>query len=262
MEPNFRRIAAVVLIITIFVLPILMIATSIDKNIAEPVRFIGSHELSPTVLEAAHMAQHVYDITDEDKNKDLGKDFGGWMLLDIMTNNEGLKIGVYAKTVDGIAGYVLVNKGTTTYSDWVNNFQQPFGWSTDMKDSISKSQQFVKNHDGFEVTMVGYSKGGAEAVANAVASNVNCVVFNPATTFLLSYGLSSKGYTANMTEVVVKGEALNTVEGWVSKPIDEVLYLPAQYTSSWWQVWMYSTNAFKNHGIAAVIWGLKEAGYT
>jgi hypothetical protein len=238
-----------------------MIAASVTKNISEPVYFNGSYRLSPTVLEAAYMAQHIYNATDEDKNKDLGKDFGGWMLLDIMTNEEGLKMGVYTKTVEDTTGYALINKGTTSRGDWGNNFQQPFGWSTDMKDSISKSKQFVKDHAGFEVTMIGHSKGGAEAVANAVASNVNCIVFNPATTFLSSYGLSSKGYTANMLEVVVKGEALNIVEGWFSRPIDELVYLPAQYSGSWWQVWMYPGNAFKNHGIAAVIWGLKEAGY-
>ena len=234
----------------------------IAKNIAEQGRFVNPSVHVPTVLEAAYMAQHVYNTTNEDKHKNLGKDFGGWILIDIMTNTECLKIGVYAKTVDDTTGYALVNKGTSTRGDWGNNFQQPFGWSTDMKDSISKSRQFVKEHTGFEVTMVGHSKGGAEAVANAVASNVNCIVFNPAKTFLSAYGLSSDSYTANITEIVVKGEALNTVQRWFSRPIGKFIYLSTQHTSPWWQVWMYPMNAIKNHRMAAVICGLKEAGYT
>jgi hypothetical protein len=234
----------------------------IVHNTSTSVYFTNSSKAIPTVLEAAYMAQHVYNTTNEDKHKDLGKDFGGWILIDIMTNKEGLKMGVYTKTVDDTTGYALVNKGTSTQGDWGNNFQQPFGWSTDMKNSISKSRQFVKDHVGFEVTMVGHSKGGAEAVANAVASNVNCIIFNPAKTFLSAYGLSSDSYTANIIEIVVKGEALNTVQRWFSRPIDKIIYLSTQHTSPWWQVWMYPMNAIKNHRIAAVICGLKEAGYT
>ena len=179
----------------------------------------------PTVLEAAYMAQHIYDATKSDYNVFLGDKFGGWTLIDIIKNKEGLKIGVYSKKFGESISYTLVNKGSTTTSDWINNFQQPFGWSTDMKDSIREAKEFVEEHSDANITFVGHSKGGAEAVANAVATNRNSIVFNPATTSLSAYDLSSKKYSADMTVYVVKGEILNTLLGPISTPIDKLVYL-------------------------------------
>lgn len=48
-----------------------------------------------------------------------------------------------------------------------------------------------------EITMIGHSKGGAEA-ANSVAINTNAIIFNPATVNLSAYELDSNTYTANM----------------------------------------------------------------
>ena len=55
--------------------------------------------------------------------------------------------------------YALVNKGSSTTSDWINNLQQPFGLSTDMWESIEYAKDFVENHWDDEVTFVGHSNG-------------------------------------------------------------------------------------------------------
>ncbi|WP_369677107.1 hypothetical protein, partial [Enterococcus faecium] len=65
-----------------------------------------------------------------------------------------------------------------------------------------------------EITMIGHSKGGAEA-ANSVAINTNAIIFNPATVNLSAYELDSNTYTANMVAYVVEGDALNVVFGGV-----------------------------------------------
>jgi RHS repeat-associated protein len=144
-----------------------------------PLRFTDPSGHKPTVMEAAIMAQHIYGATEEDVINQ--KHLGDWTIIDILINEEGLKIGVYSKVkTDGSTEFALVNKGSSTGGDWINNLQQPFGKSDDMKDSISESRYFVANHKDSEITMVGHSKGGAEAVANAVANNKNAITFNPA----------------------------------------------------------------------------------
>lgn len=44
-----------------------------------------------------------------------------------------------------------------------------------------------------EITMIGHSKGGAEA-ANSVAINTNAIIFNPATVNLSAYELDISTY--------------------------------------------------------------------
>ena len=225
-----------------------------------PITFVDPLGLIPTAKEAALMAEHIYNVTKDEYNESLGEGFGGWQLQKIITNDEGLKMGVYSRTINGKTEYSLVNKGSTTKGDWVNNFQQPVGFSTDMKDSIQQSKTFVANHSGYEVTMIGHSKGGAEAVANAVATNTNCIVFNPATTFLQSYDLSADGYTSDMYVYAVKGEPLTTLESFFSKPIDKYVELKAKPLPKrkWWQVKKIKEDLEYLHSMEAVIWGLNE----
>ena len=197
-------------------------------------------EKSPTPIEAAYMARHIYKATNEMYYKDLGEEFGGWKLKDIYENEEGLKIGIYYFERNGVFSYALVNAGSEinifkdlsgVYYDWIpNNFTQLFGNSNDMKDSIAYAKEFVKNHSSSKITFIGHSKGGAEAAANAVATDRDAILFNPATAALSEYGLNSNNYTASMTAYIVRGEALNELFGLISAPIDEVKYLIDDFT--------------------------------
>jgi hypothetical protein len=135
-----------------------------------------------------------------------------------------------------------------------------------MKDSIAYAIQFVNTHKNNEITMVGHSKGGAEAAANAVATNTNSILFNPASVNLSAYGLNKSDYTASMTAYIVKGEILNNLFGPISSPIGTVVFLPTQYKTPRWVIGTARTimnqyNAIKNHSMSAVISALKEAGY-
>lgn len=126
--------------------------------------------------------------------------------------------------------------------------------------------EFVDNYAGQEITMVGHSKGGAEAAANAVASNTNAIIFNPATVNLSAYGLKSSEYRASMTAFIVRGDILNNTFGPISRPIDNPIYLTSQHKTPWWVLGparrafnLY--NSIQNHLMDAVIEALKEGGY-
>ena len=130
--------------------------------------------------------------------------------------------------------------------------------------SIRKSDRSIKGSNTQKLTENVRprwpTKGGAEAVANAVATNTNCIIFNPATTFLQSYDLSADGYTSDMYVYAVKGEPLTTLESFFSKPIDKYVELNAMPLPErkWWQVKKIKEDLEYLHSMDAVIWGLNE----
>ena len=176
-------------------------------------------------------------------------------------------MGIYIRDGDdwqNPSEYTIVFKGTTMtdLGDWQNNAEQLISpKSADMWDAINCAKGFVNEHSQ-EITFVGHSKGGAEAASAAVATNKNAILFNPATSNLGAYGLSSDGYTASMTAFIVKGDIVNAAEGWFSKPIDKAVYLPQQHGGKWTDLWQTSLwQRVQNHLMPAVKSALKEAGY-
>ena len=192
----------------------------------------------PNELEAAYMAQYFFQYLYPSEKTDLesiGKSLGGWSFADEYeySNETGLEIGVFYKRVGEKDCYVLVNcasmlditsidKVVETVNDFRNNFAQPFGNSEDMKDSIEYAIKFVEEHPDAYITFVGHSKGGAEAAANAVATDKDAILINPATTNLSIYGLNAENYNANMKAYIVNGEILMELFRWVSTPIDDM----------------------------------------
>ncbi|HBX87542.1 MAG TPA: hypothetical protein DEG09_02870, partial [Marinilabiliaceae bacterium] len=240
-----------------------------------PLYFIDASGMIPTPLEAAYMAQHVHGYSD-------GKKYplrGDWVARDnmLITGGDGMIMGVYSKThPDGTLEYALVSKGSSlafgdmweqTKSDWKNNGQQLFGESEDVIAGIAKSIAFVRKHSGIEITFIGHSKGGAEAAANAVATNKNAILFNPMTVNLKAYQGTNKDkaekYSASMTAFIVEGEILNKVFGPISKPIDKKVDLSQKHNTKSWYIpdALKTINSIRNHLMDAVIWGLRKDGY-
>lgn len=208
----------------------------------------------PTPMEAAYMCEHVYTQS--------GALIGGWEYKRRRKRpGSNCVIGIYYRK--STKEYCLANKGTspTSFSDWMNNAQQLFGKSGDMKYSLKKAERFVNKHKNREITFIGHSKGGAEAAANAVKTNKNCIIFNPATVNLGAYGISESGYTGSMVAYIVKGEILHSLEGIFSKPIGRVVYLPQQYGGDWKHAWRTTVmDGIENHLMGAVKDALKEKG--
>ena len=251
-----------------------------------PIRYIDFWGFAPTELEAAKMAADIYNATyvgGDVRNPNViiaATDLHDqWILVDIIYDrfDSGVKIGVYAKYNGNEFEYALVNKGSSTGEDWANNFQQPFGASNQMKDSLIATKEFVDNHPLSEITMVGHSKGGAEAAANAVATGTNAIIFNPSIANFFAYPdtlIELSNYDFGKISVfIVEGEALDNIFNtyiYYNAFGAQVTYLPTQYEIP---LYMYLPillpmrikneieNLKDNHQMRAVINTLKEAGY-
>ena len=100
------------------------------------------------------------------------------------------------------------------------------------------AQNFVNGEYGnHEITFIGHSKGGAEAIANAVATGRPCITFNPANPNLRSYGLllhELQYDDYNMTHYIVDGEILNSIKGFLGEPsVGNITRLPLQEMKSY-----------------------------
>lgn len=212
----------------------------------------------PTTEEAAIMAADVYSV--KEGNGPLS---GGWQIEGKPYIKGGLEMAVYSRIrIDGKKEYVMANAGTTptSVSDWVNNVEQILGASEDVKNSLQYVDDFVKQHGDSYICCVGHSKGGAEAAINAVKFNLDAKVFNPATANLEAYGADKSKYSADMTAYIVKGEALNNIEGIISEPIGDVVYLPTQHCTYTASGALNIYNSINNHSMESVMAGLHEIG--
>lgn len=79
------------------------------------------------------------------------------------------------------------------------------------------------------ITFIGHSKGGEEAIANAVSTNSNAIVFDPATANLSKYNLDVNNYTGNVTSYVVEGEILDSLSIILGKNIGNEIVLKSPY---------------------------------
>ncbi|MBQ7054397.1 MAG: hypothetical protein IJN97_04165, partial [Oscillospiraceae bacterium] len=221
-----------------------------------PVMYVDPWGKRPSLEDAAEMAArsyNTYDMTMEGlSSRKLGE---GWRLISHWKGSEGLSIHIYVRgdgeysSYTGEKEYAFVNKGSSTSSDWVNNFQQPIGMSTDMAESIQKAKYFANGEWGeYEITFIGHSKGGAEAAANAMATDRNAIIFNPAQVSLFSVGLDAFNFKGNITSYVVKGEPLSLLNKYVVRYGLQYYTIPLPF---------YSNNPKKNHSMEAVQSGVR-----
>ena len=80
-----------------------------------------------------------------------------------------------------------------------------------MTASIENAKNFVNKYPNAHVTFVGHSKGGAEAISNALATDKDAITFNSARPNYKAYGLDNEGYNGTITPFVVQGEILSSV---------------------------------------------------
>lgn len=219
---------------------------------SDPTGMEGEDETGPTLKEAARLAEHVYD----GKKGDV---VDGWEMMEVYEDkdNYGYRAGLYRRENDaGEFEYVMANAGTADMDDASENLEQPFGGSEHMVLSISKARELNDQLGNASLTFVGHSKGGAEAAGNALATNRNAMLFNPAAINAKAYGLNSKNYTGSMTAYIVRGEILHSqLNWWMASPIDQQVFLPRQH-GSWFRNGLYYQ--VKNHMMSAVISAIDE----
>ena len=201
-----------------------------------PVYFVDFWGLAPTREEAAAMADHIYGDYNMGKAGKSSRTVAGWRLIDVWYGRETMKMGIYIKDGEDWTNpteYSVVFKGSIiewnmeTVTVWKNNVEQFLSpKSADMWDAINYSRGFVDSRSQ-EITFIGHSKGGAEALAAAVATGKNAIVFNPAIPNFAAYNLSADNYSGNAVSYIVKGEALNQLFG--APGVGTIEPLPTQY---------------------------------
>jgi len=226
-----------------------------------PVVFVDPSGLAPTFEEAILMSEHIYQYYHFiDCSPKL---IGGWSYIGNYTGSELLVIGLYRRNLGYLESeYALVNKGTNfgVWNDIVNDVQQPLGFSDDLKESIAYAKAFVGFKPNKEITFVGHSKGGAEAAANAIATNRPAIIFNPAPLSIKENGLTEKNktYDAKMDVLIVDGDILDVI--FDTKNIFEsvgsntnIIPLPALEKINWYDLafWKIKKNIV-NHDSPAI----------
>lgn len=139
-------------------------------------------------LDIAYIATDVYDVK-------RGQVKGGWERtadfndLTYCDNATGLVSALYKRTVNGKIEYIYATAGTKMHNskDWETNLSQVIGDSPQYEQALKNAIELSKRIDeaGHSLVFTGHSLGGGMASNNALATNHEAIVFNPA-------GLSSE----------------------------------------------------------------------
>lgn len=227
----------------------------------KPLNWVDPNGMEPTDWEAAHMARNVYDPDCEDRPL-----VGGWEYYETIADEPGLRMIAYVREVNGIREYTVANMGTSGGQDWIENALQPIGKSNAMTKSIALAEEFSDERPGISVSFTGHSKGGAETVANGVATNRPTFAFNPATVNLSAYGLSTDNHTGGIRVFIIDGEVLDVGLSAVfmrGNPVDELITLSSP-NRSWWHIIIPARGvirSFQDHGMNAVIEAMMLDGF-
>lgn len=157
-----------------------------------PVRFIDPNGERPKAFEAALMAVYVYKDKDDDKEmKQIIAQLGqcGWIKSKFPTSiqfdytrfdQNGLQSILFERTVNGITEYAYVYAGTNSVEDAVEDIAQLAGAAPQYHTAISNARTLSREVGNCELTFVGHSLGGGEAIASSMATGRAAITFNPA----------------------------------------------------------------------------------
>jgi hypothetical protein len=166
----------------------------------------------PNKAEAAEAIRHLYAWNrdpDNTSNEDL---VGGWNFERRLPDTGGATMGQYERNCPqtGQRQVMLVNMGTQSGRDWGQNFLQPLGRSSDMRNSILAVLKFMKENPDADVSYAGHSKGAGESQGNAMATGANVITFNSAEINAMAYGLNRDNKGTHLP-VVIPGDPLTAV---------------------------------------------------
>lgn len=190
-----------------------------------PVMFKDPWGLVPTPEEAAEMAKQLYNFDSESNLADIDieertvslSDGRVWEMHDLWVDGT-VVMGVY-QLVDDNGGYTelcAVFKGTSTLLDWKDNVDAYINtYSPNLVHARLFAAGLVRYHSDVEITFVGHSKGGGEAIAAALHTGKNAITFNaanfdfgnPIITWIQSRNINIKNY-------YIIGEILSSAIGF------------------------------------------------
>lgn len=184
---------------------------------------------TPTVKQAALMANNSYSKFDPNNKEQLELKKIGWNRVDKIKTNlfgkrnqevslddigsvSGYNMAMYSRTLNGKTEWVLANGGTADLIDVGSDVKNLTGNSDQYASSIRFSKSLQSAMGGQEMTYVGHSLGGGLAAANSLATGNAAIIFNPAG---VSWGtrmmnnLPADKRNGQIQSFVVGGEAID-----------------------------------------------------
>ncbi|MDB5133275.1 MAG: rnaSA3 [Mucilaginibacter sp.] len=166
----------------------------------------------PTPKEAQQIAAVVSGVKG-------AKLIGGWKLSRIgdgYTLNDpktGLRSATFEKTVNNKTEYVFATAGTDpgSLNDIIADLAQPLGLSKQYAESVSFARKLSDQLRNSELTMVGFSKGGSEAAADALATGRDAITFNAAGVSGLTKESLQLNQSAKIDNYTTKGQILDNL---------------------------------------------------
>lgn len=155
-----------------------------------PVKFIDPDGERPKASEAALMAAYAYkDNRQVMEQYALQLAKSGWIVSDYETSiqkdytrfyQNGLQSTLFQRTKDGITEYAYVYAGTNSVEDAIEDVAQLAGAAPQYHTAIYNARTLSNELGNSELTFVGHSLGGGEAIASSMATGRAAVTFNPA----------------------------------------------------------------------------------
>ena len=87
---------------------------------------------------------------------------------------------LFERTVNGTTEYAYVFAGTNSVEDVLEDIVQIAGVAFQYLAAISNARRLSKELGGKELTFIGHSLGGGEAIASSMATGRAAITFNPA----------------------------------------------------------------------------------
>lgn len=152
-----------------------------------PVRYIDPDGERPKAYEAALMEAYVYGKDAEQYKERLLQT--GWTISDFKPSiqmrytrfyQNGLQSVLFQRTVEGVTEYAYVYAGTNSIEDAVEDFAQIAGVAFQYHTAIYNARILSDELKNSELTFVGHSLGGGEAIASSMATGRAAITFNPA----------------------------------------------------------------------------------
>jgi len=207
-----------------------------DPNNSNKFNWSSMGKYTPSMEEAADVANHVYNLKYEEYGPGKGEDYGyigDWKVQKEYTDlSTGYQAGLYRRNIDGVNFYIFATAGTDDIFDGVADAKTGLGLLDkqvlqSVKDAIRIHKYVSGLEHGNSLTFVGHSLGGGEASANARATGCNAITFNA---MGLNRGLKAwLTKTAKIDAYIIRGEVLDTYQRGVGlKAEGTIHYLDAQ----------------------------------
>ncbi len=182
-----------------------------------PIRFIDPDGERPKASEAALMAAYAYGGNVSNYYRDQ-LESAGWVISLFPTSiqmnytrfdQNGLQSALFQRTVDGATEYAYVYAGTNSFKDAVEDVAQLAGIAQQYNTAINNAKTLSNELGDSELTFVGHSLGGGEAIASSMATGRAAITFNPAAVSRLTKQFEG----LNKTPDVVNYRAIGTKIG-------------------------------------------------